>query len=367
MKWVRGTLFLAFTGMVLIILFTALTAAIITSPPQQSAASEIDEGPLLGSTGDMPEIARPITKSAIYPGISKTYAMNGKPIASYNTIYHIVFEISGEQMTLNDDGTISMNLVDPRGTRHTITGGQWYQVKGKGHQIYFVFGGGYRDGDAAFLVYDYKGTIDIVNRDGKDYFHVLDNDFTGCDYNAWDAGYAAMAEPADVLGPYIDACVPADTARPYIKKGYTAGQAVPYIYYNMPIDTAEYYANLGIIGDLCGPYYAAGVSREDTVTYLDAGVIYDLAKPYVDAKAPANIAAPYAESSFTPAQCMPYVNAGIELSKARPFLFFNMPSDQAIVYINNGITASVAKPYVDAGVPAEKAVDEIKQGLPPTI
>lgn len=366
MKWDRGTLFIALTGMVLIVLIIALVAAVVTSPPQPSTASEIGEGQLLGSTGNMPEIAQPITKTTLYPGISRTYAMKGRPIASYNTIYHIVFEISGEQMTLNDDGTISMKLVDPHNQRYTITGGQWYKVKGKGHQIYFSFSGGFQDG-AAFVVLGYTGTIDVVNQDGKDYFHVMDNDFTGGDYNGWDAGYSTMDEPADVLGPYIDGCAPADTARPYIEKGYTAGQAVPYIYYDMPLDTANYFANFGIIGDLCGPYYAAGVSREDTMTYLDAGVTYDLAKPYVDAKALANIAAPYAESSFTPAQCMPYVNAGIELSKARPFLFFNIPSDQAIVYINNGITASQAKPYVDAGVSAEKAVDEIKQGIPPTV
>ena len=172
--------------------------------------------------------------------------------------------------------------------------------------------------------------VDITDLNGYDSgvltsYGYVQGKINGGAYSAWDAGYATMSAPADSLAPLIDACVPADTARPFVEKGFTGAQAVAYIYYNMPPETAEYFWKQGISGELCGPYYAAGVSLEDIMTYLDsgftadqimpyvkagvnesdilayldAGATYDRARPYIDAKAPADIAAPYAGSSFS--------------------------------------------------------------------
>ena len=358
MKFDRGMLFLAFTGLVLIVLVIALAATVVTSPPP-SSTPDSDQDPLLGSTVSQPEPAIPAMKSSIYPGISTKYNMDGLPIGTVMG-YLAGQSIYGKVLTLNDDGTIAITIDR---CSQPITCGHWYKIKGNGHSIYLTFGG-----DTYSLYYYIKKvacTANIGNKNGKDYFNVINVEFTGDSYNDWDAGYSNMSLPVSMLGPYIDCCIPADTARPYVEKGFTGDQGVPYMLYNVPPETAVYFANLGITGDLCGPYYAAGVSREDTIEYLDEGITYDRARPYIDAKVPASIAAPFADSSFPADQCMPYIDANIDISKARPFLLFKIPADQAVIYINNGITASTAKPYVDAGVPAEKAVEDIKNGIPP--
>jgi hypothetical protein len=389
MKLDKGTLFFAFTGMVLIILIVALAAVVVTNPPS-SPTADSDPGPLLGSTGGLPEMASPAVKNPNYPGISTKYVMDGHQRIGIVQGYMAGNPVYGRDLTLNDNGTISMTISNTYGQ---LTGGHWYKVEGKGHTIYLAISGTFRVSELFITLDGIAGTAEIVNRDGVDYFYINNIGCTGGSYSDWDAGYATMSLPVSSLGLYLDSCIPADVARPYVEKGFTGEQGVPYMSYNVPPDTADYFAKYGITGDLCGPYYTAGVSPEDTVDYLDsgftadqimpyvrakvlesdalaylnAGVIYDQAKPYIDANASASAAAPYAASTFPADQCVPFVTAGIEISKARPFLLFGIPSDQAIVYINNGITASTAKPYVNAGVPADKAVDEIKQGLAPTV
>ena len=415
----RGTLFLAFTGIVFIVLIIALVAAVVTSPQRPIMYGD-DEAPLLGTPGDQPGSAGPLTKYANYPGISTTYKFSSTYPRNIGYILgpfaSIQDDAYGDKLILNDDGTVTITL-----TKYgkQLSAGKWHKVEGKGHSVYFIIGDAYLKPDSSCTIFPFEGTIDIVNQNGLDYLKYKDNDCIGGSYNGWDAGYATMDASSDVLNGYIDACIPADVARPFVEQGLTGKRAVPYILFDMPVDTTEYFVRQGISADLCGPYYAAGVSREDTIAYLDsgftadqimpyvlagvpesevlaylsagftydrvkpfidakvpesdtlaylgAGVTYAKAKPYIDANAPASMAISYAASSYSFEQCMPFVNAGIEISKARPFMLFKIPSDQAIVYIENSISASAAKPYVDAGVPAEKAVDEIRQGIPPTV
>ncbi len=420
MKPDRGTLFLFSTGLALIVLTIVLAAAVVTSLPQTPSMPGSDEGLLQGTTGDMPSLAVQVTKTVYYPGISTTYKFSSQYPRSIGNILGPFGgyggDLYGDELILNDDGTVTISI-----TKYGkyIKAGQWNKVTGKGHTIYCNIGCTDLSPDFAYRIYSFAGSIEIVNRDGVDYFQALSNDFIGGDYNDWDAGYATMDAPAGSLAGYIDSCIPADVARPYVEKGYTGAQGAPYIAHNMSVETAEYFIGQGISADLCGPYYDVGVSREDTVayldsgftaeqvmpyvhagvpesdtmtyldagytfdragpfinakvsesdtmTYLDAGVAYSKAKPYIDANAPASTAIPYATSSYSSDQCMPFVNANIGISKARPFLLFQIPSDQAVIYINNDVSASAAKPYVDAGVPAEKAVDEIRQGIPPAV
>ena len=223
---------------------------------------------------------------------------------------------------------------------------------------------------------------------------------SGGRYNNWDAGYATMNTLADLLAPYIDSCVPADTARPYIEHGYTGWQAVPYIVYNMPMEAAAYFIKQGILADLCGPYFAVGVSREDTVAYLNSGYTADQIMPYIKAGVKESDTMAYLDAGYTYDKVGLFLNAGVPESdvkiflgagvtydRARPYIGANIsasahgpvccehvlvwpvhalcrrehkhkqgegfptpniPSDPAIVYINNGTMAMTAKPYVDA-------------------
>lgn len=405
MKLDKGMLFFTFTGMVIIILLIALTAAVATGPTQPATeasplpgSSGNNEAPLWGPTNNGPEPAQPAVKTSNYPGFSTKYRLSFAPICydgNGNTYM-------GRELTLNDNGTVTLvvdRYVPTYGTiQRTFTGGNWYKVKGKGHQIYLNLDEDYVNDHYPGLYFGFDlitdKVVDIVSDYGTDSFSInyLIADGSGL-YSDWDAGYSAMTASADLIVPYIDSCVPADAARPYIERGYTVQQAVPYIGYNVPAEAAAYFIKQGVSADLCGPYIAAGVSKEDTVAYLNsgytaeqimpfvkagvsesdavaylgAGATYDKARPYIGANLSASLAAPYAASAYSFEQCVPYINASINLSKAKAFLLLNIPSDQAVVYINNGILAMTAKPYVDAGVPAEKAVDEIKQGIPPTV
>lgn len=445
MKWDRGTLFIAFTGMVLIVLIIALTAVVVTNPtkpvtePLLTLPSSVgDQSPAQNEINSLPESASSTYRTANYPGISRLYTCKDLDysINLYTPAAGSIMDTDGDltSLFLNGDGTVTVRvnhvtlpyLFSMQHRDVTVTGGHWYKVKGKGHSFYL-------DAD----IYDSLGpydfnikvkipaqVVDLYDVDGCDSgvqitYGTIRGSFNGGTYNNWDAGYATMGVSVDSLAPLIDACVPADVARPFIESGYTGEQAVPFIYYNMPIETADYYKKQGISGALCGPYYAAGVSREDTLAYLDsgftadqimpyvragvpesdvltylgagftydrvkpfidanvsgsdilaylrAGATYNKAKPYIDVGTSASIAIPYITSTYTQDQCMPFARASISLTKARPFLLLNIPSDQAVIYINNSISATTAKPYVDAGVPAEKAVDEIKQGIPPTV
>ncbi|MGA9139350.1 MAG: hypothetical protein WBZ29_03945 [Methanocella sp.] len=404
MKSDKGTIFLAIASLALIVLLIALAAAVVTGPNRQEAGSPPlsgysggNEASLSGPASNGPEPARPVMKTSYYPGFVTKYRLSFAPIC-YD-MYGRSF--MGRELTLNDDGTVTLVVDFSTATSETLqrtfTGGSWYKVTGKGHEIYLNLDEDYVNDHYSGIYSGFQLLTDKVvdiGMDGTDSFeidymwaHSMSN------YNNWDAGYATMSASTEVLVPYIDSCIPADVARPYIEKGYTAAQAVPYIAYIMPVETAEYFAKLGIPLDLCGPYYAAGVPQDDIMTYLDAGctidevlpyfragvpasdtiaylnagVTYDKARPYIDARAPAGNAAPYAASQFTSDRCLPFINAGISISKAKPFLLFGIPADQAVVYINNSINASTAKPYADAGVPAEKAVEEIKQGIPPAL
>ncbi|HEY3273963.1 MAG TPA: hypothetical protein VGJ92_09385, partial [Methanocella sp.] len=77
MKSDKGTLFLAFTGLLLIVLIIALAAAVVTCPSQPSSTADSDQGPPLGTTDSQQEFASPIMKDPNYPGISTKYAMDG--------------------------------------------------------------------------------------------------------------------------------------------------------------------------------------------------------------------------------------------------------------------------------------------------
>jgi hypothetical protein len=402
MKFEGGTIFLTIASLVLIVLIAALTAAVVTGPAQQEGSLAIipssgdNQAPLPGSANNGPERAQPVMKTSYYPGFATDYQLSFAPIC-FDMYGHTFM---GRELTLNDDGTVTL-VVDfsttSSGTlQRTITGGTWYKVKGKGHEIYLNLDEDYVNDHYSGLYYGFQLLTDKVVDIGMDGTDSFDIDYmwahSASYYNNWDAGYATMSASADVLVPYIDSCIPADVARPYIEKGYSAEQAVPYIAYNMPLETAEYFKKLGIPLDLCGPYYAAGIPRDDimiylnggcmidevlpyfragvpasdSITYLDAGVTYDRARPYIDAKVPANSAAPYAASQFSSDRCLPFINAGISISKAKSFLLFGIPADQAVIYIENGISASTAKPYFDAGISAKDAVDSIKKGIPPT-
>lgn len=406
MKPDKGTLFFAFTGLLLISLISALAVLVVTDQGLSSGtspSSEVagdDDALILGASNGKPESAQPVIKTAEYPGFPTDY---GASLSSY-----ILFGPGHDEITrlkLNDNGTISVKVISaatPFGSiSGVLTGGQWYKVKGQGHTIYI-------DGRNLRGAYEYQSdySIDLcwpdnlatIYNDGGQSSMTLPADMSiggeisAGHYNGWDSGYATMNASADLLAPYIDSCVDAETARPYIERGYTGWQAVPYIVYNVPVDTAAYFLKQGISAELSGPFIAAGASKEDTIaylnsgytagqimpyiqagvkevdvlTYLDAGVAYDKARPYLDANIPADIAAPYADSVFSSDKCMPFASANVSMSKARPFLLLEIPPEQALVYINNGVPAATAKPYVDAGVPVEKAVDEIKKGLPPT-
>jgi hypothetical protein len=373
----------------------ALVAAVVTGPTRP----EPESPPLLGSYGPAnngPEQAQPVMKTSYYPGFATKYRLSFAPIC-FDAYGHIFM---GRELTLNDDGTVTLvvefSTSDSGVLQRTFTGGSWYKVKGNGHQIYLNL-------DEDYVNDHYSGVysgfdlvtnkvVDIGN-EGTDSFQIdYMRGYSDNRYNNWDAGYATMSVSSDALVPYIDSCIPADVARPYIEKGYTAERAIPYIVYNMPVETAEYFAKLGIPLDLCGPYCAAGIPRDDimtylnggytideilpyfragvpaidTITYLNSGVSYDKAKPYIDVKVSADNAAPYAASQFSSDRCLPFINAGISISKAKSFLLFGIPADQAAYYIDSGISASIAKPYVDEGIAAEKAVDDIKKGIPPT-
>ena len=401
MKFDRGTIFLTIASLVLIALIAALTAAVVTGPAQQEGSLAIfppsgdNQAPLPGSVNNGPERAQPVMKTSYYPGFATDYRLSFAPIC-FDFYSHTFM---GRELTLNDDGTVTL-VVDcytsSETLQRTFTGGIWYKVKGKGHEIYLNLDEDYVNDHYSGVYNGFQLLTDKIvdiGMDGTDSFEI---DYlwahSASYYNNWDAGYSTMSASADALVPYIDSCIPADVARPYIEKGYTAEKAVPYIVYNMPVETAEYFAKLGIPLDLCGPYCAAGVPRDDimiylnggcaldevlpyfragvpavdTITYLNAGVTYDKARPYIDAKAPADSAAPYAASQFPSDRCLPFINAGISISKAKPFLLFGIPADQAAYYIDNGISAMTAKPYFDAGISAKDAVDSIKKGIPPT-
>jgi hypothetical protein len=336
MRLDRGNLFLGFMGLFMIVLFIALTAAVITDPVPGN-----NDILALGATDNMPQPAQPVIKTANYPGIPTNY---GTAILVHQM--DLGGSVAIKNLVLNGDGTITVDAYGSfgygrfSGWSGTFTGGHWYKVKGKGHTIYID--GSSLSGIVSHDTYNldiiWKDNIATLYKDNwytsmtlpktydtipSDYYSIFCMD----SYNDWDAGYATMTASPDLLAPYIDSCVPAEAARPYIEQGYTGQQAVPYIVYNMPVETAAYFMKQGISADLCGPYIAAGASKEDTEAYLNSGYAAD--------------------------QIMPYVKAGVKVS-------------DILTYVDAGVTYDTAKPYVDAGIPADKAVDEIKKGMPPT-
>ncbi len=271
-------------------------------------------------------------------------------------------------LVLNDDGTVKVTVKNLRvsyftlgGTGrtyvdYTVTGGHWYKIKGKGHSFYL-------DADITATVSCFGPArldvripaqiVELNNSNGRDTGNQIAygykyGSFTGSAYNSWDAGYATMSIPADSLVPFIDACVPADVARPYIDKGYTGEQAVPYICYHMPLETADYFKNRGISGDLCGPYYAAGVSNEDIIAYLDSGFTADQIMPFVKAGVSESDVLTYLDAGYTYDMVRPFVDAKMGLSDIMAYMGANIAYDHARPYIDAGVPASIAIPYVNS-------------------
>ena len=128
MKFDRGSIFLGFLGLVVIVLIIALTAAMITSPSQSSRQLQSSQmpgngdAPALIVTNDMPEPAQPVVKTANYPGFSTSYRTE---------IY--TGDCTIKNLVLNADGTISAGAqVRSMFTIFSsITGGHWYKVKEK--------------------------------------------------------------------------------------------------------------------------------------------------------------------------------------------------------------------------------------------
>jgi|AGTN01.1.fsa_nt_gi hypothetical protein len=272
MKLERGSLFLGFAGLVGIVLIVALAAAVADGKVQSSLSPDDSGGDIsLGATGNKPEPAQPVVKTANYPGIPTSYEASLSHLRSYSFGSNLYIS----SLTLNDDGTITVKgsgRADGSGFGQysfTCTGGQWYKIKGKGHTIYI-------DGtDLAGTVYGYTKYLDLqwtdniaTISDQSGIYNAMSlpaqngygDSILGKErYTDWDAGYATMSASADLLAPYIDSCVPAGTARPYVEKGYTGQQAVPYIAGNVPAETALLYLNASITYDVAKPYIAADI------------------------------------------------------------------------------------------------------------
>ena len=74
-------------------------------------------------------------KTSYYPGFATDHQTSFAPIC-FDAYGHTFM---GRELTLNDDGTVTLvvDFYTSSGTpQRTFTGGSWYKVKGKGHEIY---------------------------------------------------------------------------------------------------------------------------------------------------------------------------------------------------------------------------------------